>query len=90
MQKRINKKSCEWCIYIITNGLDYEECKDAILDVIKNIEFSNKIDLNEIHIDLLRHGEDEQDKLGGWSDNHLTTTGIMQITDVSDYMACIE
>ena len=42
-----------------TNGLDYEECKDAILDVIKNIEFSNKIDLSEIHIDLLRHGEDE-------------------------------
>lgn len=69
-----------------TNGLEYEECKDAILDVIKNIEFSNKIDLSEIHIDLLRHGEDEQDKLGGWSDNHLTTTGIMQITDVSDYL----
>ena len=69
-----------------TNGLEYEECKDAILDVIKNIEFSNKIDLSEIHIDLLRHGEDEQDKLGGWSDNHLTTTGIMQITDLSDYL----
>ena len=46
----------------------------------------NKIDLSEIHIDLLRHGEDEQDKLGGWSDNHLTTTGIMQITDASDYL----
>ena len=49
-------------------------------------QYTYKIDLSEIHIDLLRHGEDEQDKLGGWSDNHLTTTGIMQITDVSDYL----
>ena len=69
-----------------TNRLEYEECKDTILDVIKNIEFNNKIDLSKIHVDLLRHGEDEHDKLGGWSDNHLTTTGIMQINGVSDYL----
>lgn len=67
-----------------TNGLVYEECKDVILDVIKNIEFNNKIDLSEIHIDLLRHGEDERDKLGGWSDNHLTATGIIQVNNVSE------
>ncbi len=69
-----------------TNELEYEECKNAILNVIKNIGFINKIDLSDIHIDLLRHGEDEQDKLGGWSDNHLTATGIMQINEMSDYL----
>ena len=69
-----------------TSGLEYEECKKAILNVMENIEFTKKLDLSEIHIDLLRHGEDEQDKLGGWSDNHLTTNGIMQINEVCDYL----
>ncbi len=65
-----------------TNSLRYEVCKEVILNVVRHIEFNNKIDLSEIHIDLLRHGEDDQDKLGGWSDNHLTTTGIKQIENV--------
>ncbi len=69
-----------------TNGIDYEECKEAILNVISDIEFNNKIDLSEIHIDLLRHGEDEQDKLGGWSENHLTSIGIKQINEISEYL----
>lgn len=69
-----------------TNGLEYDKCKKAILDIINDIEFVNKINLDEIHIDLLRHGEDEQDKLGGWSDNHLTTTGITQVKEISNLL----
>lgn len=69
-----------------TNSLNYEDCKEAILKVIENIEFINKIDLNGINIDLLRHGEDEQDKLGGWSDNHLTPNGIMQVDEISVHL----
>jgi probable phosphoglycerate mutase len=32
---------------------------------------------------LIRHGEDEQDKLGGWSDNHLTNNGIKQVEELA-------
>ena len=31
---------------------------------------------------IVRHGEDEQDKLGGWSDNKLTKLGIEQAHDL--------
>ena len=29
-----------------TNGLKYDECKNSILNILKNIEFNNKLDLN--------------------------------------------
>lgn len=69
-----------------TNGLGYDECSEVILKVINSIEFVDKIELCDMHIDLLRHGEDEKNKLGGWSDNHLTSTGISQIKGVCDYL----
>lgn len=69
-----------------TNGLEYEECKKSILNVIKDIVFIDKIDLSGIHIDLIRHGEDEQNRLGGWSENHLTAQGIKQINSLSNML----
>ena len=43
-----------------------------------------KINLKDynVKLHLVRHGQDEQDKMGGWSDNHLTTLGIKQIQDL--------
>ena len=40
-----------------------------------------KINLEDYNIELhlVRHGEDEQDKVGGWSDNHLTPKGIEEV-----------
>lgn len=33
---------------------------------------------------LIRHGEDEQDKMGGWSNNSLTKHGIDQVTNLKN------
>ncbi len=33
---------------------------------------------------IIRHGEDDQNKTGGWSDNHLTENGIRQVTKLRD------
>lgn len=37
-----------------TKGLQYEDCKNAILDIISNIEFINKMDFKDITIDILK------------------------------------
>ncbi len=44
-----------------------------------------KIDLNgyNIRLTVVRHGEDEQDKMGGWSDNHLTARGIEEVEETA-------
>lgn len=44
-------------------------------------ESHDKFENYSIELTLLRHGEDEKGKLGGWSSNHLTTTGIKQINE---------
>ncbi len=32
----------------------------------------------------MRHGEEEQNRIGGWSNNHLTTKGIEKETNLID------
>ena len=43
--------------------------------------YLKRINLHDYNIilHLVRHGEDEQDKIGGWSDNHLTNKGIEEV-----------
>ena len=51
-----------------------------------SIELGNKINLSDygITLHLVRHGRDEEDKLGGWSDNHLIDKGIKEIISLRD------
>ena len=51
-----------------------------------SIELGNKINLSDygITLHLVRHGRDEEDKLGGWSDNHLIDKGIKEIESLRD------
>ena len=49
-------------------------CPDALPDV-------------SVSVTLVRHGEDEQDKVGGWSDNRLTKNGIAQATALAETLA---
>ena len=43
-----------------------------------------KINLSDygVTLHLVRHGQDDRDHVGGWSDNHLTPYGIKQIQDL--------
>lgn len=50
------------------------QCPDALPDV-------------SVSVTLVRHGEDEQDKVGGWSDNRLTENGIAQATVTAEALA---
>lgn len=61
-------------------NVSFEDVMSAVEKIFNAIQ-NEKIDLpvKNISITLVRHGEDEQDKIGGWSDNHLTELGKYQI-----------
>lgn len=67
-------------------------CRNAIYEIFANLKFNKRIELSNygIELHLVRHGQDELNKLGGWSDNHLTGEGKQQIIELlnkidSDY-----
>jgi len=62
-------------------SISYEMCKDAVYIMLEKLVFPDKIKLSDYGIELhiVRHGKDEEDKMGGWSDNHLTREGIAEI-----------
>lgn len=65
--------------------ITFEMCKESVYRLVSKLIFRDKLVLSEydIEMDLIRHGQDEEDKLGGWSDNHLTSEGISQITSLA-------
>lgn len=62
-------------------NIDYEMCKNAVYIIFNKLVFEDIINLKDygIELHLVRHGQDEKNKLGGWSDNHLIEEGIAQI-----------
>ena len=56
-------------------------CKKAVFSIYLNLKFSEQIILNnyDIELHIVRHGEDDANKIGGWSDNHLTKKGQDEI-----------
>lgn len=60
--------------------------KDAVDSVFSKLIFNKKISLKDynIRLHLVRHGQDEEDKVGGWSDNHLTKVGIAEIEKLKE------
>lgn len=64
----------------------FDNCKAAVYEIFNKLEFKDKINLNDYDIELhiVRHGQDEKNKLGGWSDNHLIDEGINQINNLKD------
>ena len=51
-----------------------------------HILLRDKVSLEEYGVELhvVRHGKDEEDKLGGWSENHLIERGIEQAKALKD------
>ena len=67
------------------NGVTFDEVIKSASAVCDGIKICDKVlPKNSITMTLVRHGEDEQDKVGGWSDNNLTMKGIMQVKELAD------
>ncbi len=70
------------------NDVTFDEVMQSAYTVSDGIKTCNvKLPKNSVKISLVRHGEDERDKVGGWSDNHLTTNGIAQVRKLTDSLA---
>ena len=67
-------------------NISFDMCKNAVYDIFNKLVFEEKINLNEYNIELhlVRHGQDEKDKLGGCSDNHLIEEGIVQVNNLKN------
>jgi broad specificity phosphatase PhoE/predicted nucleotidyltransferase component of viral defense system len=63
------------------SNITWEGCKQAVLFIAEKLAYLPPIELSKygITIDLVRHGEDQQDRVGGWSDNHLTLKGMNEV-----------
>jgi len=61
--------------------ISFQMCKEAVGTLLSCLSFPAKIRLSdyEVELHLVRHGQDDPEKVGGWSDNHLTKTGKEEI-----------
>ena len=66
-----------------SKNVTFEECKKSIRSLLASIHLYEKINLGQNQITLIRHGQDERNKLGGWSDNKLTDEGIKEVVILS-------
>ncbi len=64
--------------------VNFDMCRDAIYDLFQKLHFERRISLSDygVELSLLRHGESEHDKLGGWSNSHLTKNGKRDIEEL--------
>ncbi len=64
--------------------ITFDMCKDAIYEIFKKLRFETKIKLSDygIELDLVRHGESDLEKTGGWSDSRLTEKGNTEIKNL--------
>ena len=63
--------------------LHSKNAKKSIRSLLASIHLYEKINLGQNQITLIRHGQDERNKLGGWSDNKLTDEGIKEVVILS-------
>lgn len=68
--------------HIFASDVSFEDAIESARKIATLIQVDDTILPNvNIHLTLVRHGEDEQNKVGGWSNNILTKTGIKQVKD---------
>ena len=68
------------------SNVSFDMCKEAINDIFSKLVFEEKISISDygIELHLVRHGEYELNKVGGWTDDHLSSAGIKQIKSLKD------
>lgn len=67
------------------SGVTFEMCQESIFRIFSDIDYQKPISVGDygVELHLVRHGQDDRDKLGGWSDNHLTEFGVEQVQQLS-------
>ncbi len=65
-------------------GTSFEDCLESLEKVISTICFDKTFNIGNMNLCLIRHGQDEDDRVGGWSDNHLTDKGIKDVTKMCE------
>lgn len=74
--------------HTFANGITFDEVMKSAYTVCDGIKAcETELPKSSVKISLVRHGEDEQDKVGGWSDNNLTTNGIAQVKKLAGNLA---
>lgn len=63
------------------SDVTFEMCQESIWRIFSDIAYQKPVSIKDygVEIHLVRHGQDEKDKLGGWSENHLTECGVKQV-----------
>ncbi|MDD4103800.1 MAG: nucleotidyl transferase AbiEii/AbiGii toxin family protein [Bacilli bacterium] len=67
-------------------NVSFSDCEKAVREIKSHITFREKIDLAAygVEVHVVRHGEDDRGRIGGWSDNQLTEIGINQVKELSN------
>ena len=65
------------------SDISFDLCLESIEKLFNDICLNDPLILKNIQITAVRHGQDETDKLGGWSENHLTEEGIDQVRELT-------
>jgi broad specificity phosphatase PhoE len=61
-------------------NISYSYVIDLLRKLVNNMNYSKGLpDIYGIELHVIRHGQDEKDKTGGWSENHLTAKGVVEI-----------
>ncbi len=60
-------------------GKSFEDCVNSFEKVISSICFNKPYNIGNMSIVMIRHGQDEEDKIGGWSDNNLSKQGVLDV-----------
>ena len=61
-------------------GKSFEDCVNSFETVISSIYFNKPYNIGNLSIIMIRHGQDEDDKVGGWSDSNLSKQGVVEVT----------
>jgi|SRR5690554_1580192 len=64
--------------------ITFDQVKKAVIETKNLIKYQKEFVPSIKSLTLIRHGEDELNKIGGWSNNQLTSKGIEQVKELRD------
>lgn len=65
-----------------TKDIDFDQVRKAVIETKNLIKYREEFVPSIKSLILIRHGEDEINKTGGWSNNKLTSKGIEQVKEL--------
>jgi broad specificity phosphatase PhoE/predicted nucleotidyltransferase component of viral defense system len=67
--------------------ITFDQVRKAVVETKNLIKYQEEFTPAIKSLILIRHGEDETNKIGGWSDNKLTSKGIEQVKELKDNLS---